>query len=134
MKLAWVEIDCCSGLAIRIFKSRKLMVMAMPYAEDGCSKQMSRAEAVKQIRQQIFSRQQGRCEDCNRLIYWETMHLHERQHRGSFKISPAIAGALNINPSLSIEKSGEVSLENSVALCVDCHQVEHSDRQVRLGV
>lgn len=122
-KKTWAEIDCCSGLAIRVFKSRKLMVMAMPYMEDGCTKEMDRAEAVKQIREQVFSIQAGRCADCNGIVFWKTMHLHEKLHRGQFEKE-------NVDNHLEIEKSGEISLANSIALCAECHRQEHADREV----
>jgi len=122
---AWVEIDSCSGLAIRVFKNRKLALLAVLEVY-GCVKEMERAEAVKQIRQQIFGIQQGRCVDCNKIIYWDTMELHERQHRGEFAKE-------NSEDHLEVEKSGEISLMNSVAVCAECHEREHGDRQVRLG-
>lgn len=125
MKLVWAEIDCCSGLAIRIFKNRKLMILAMPYMEDGCTKEMPRAEATAHIRQQLFSIQSGHCAGCNDIIFWDTMHMHEQLHRGQFQ-------KRDVENHLEIETSGEISLANSIALCQQCHEGEHADRQVRL--
>lgn len=126
MSKAWAEIDCDSQLAIRIFKNHKLMVAAMPYAEDGCTRQMERSKAVKEIRKQIWEQQDEMCIDCLKYIRWDTMELHELLHRGEFKAS-------EIGNSLQIEKSGEISMANSVGLCWSCHHVHaHGDRQVRL--
>lgn len=111
-KLIWAELNY-DGYAIRIFKNRKAMVMALPYFEDGPAKQMDRREAVSQIRHQIFVNQGGQCKYCPTRFSEAQMHMHEKIHRG---------------------KGGEISLENSVGLCAACHigpSGEHSDRQVR---
>ncbi len=123
-KKVWAEIDSCSGLAIRVFKNRKLALLAVLEAY-GCVREMERAEAVRQIREQLFGIQEGRCADCNAIVFWDAMEMHERQHRGEFTKE-------NSEDHLEVEKSGEISLMNSVALCADCHEREHGDRQVRL--
>lgn len=126
MSKVWVEIDPETLLAIRIFKNHKLMVMAMPYVEDGPTKQMDRSLAVKQIREQVFARQKQQCANCPTLIRWDTMELHERQHRGQF-------AKQDVNNPLEVEKSGEISTMNSEGLCWSCHHlVKHGGRQPRL--
>lgn len=113
MSLVWAELDPYTGLAIRIFNSRKAMFLAMPYVEDGPTKSMERGLAVSQIRRQIWDRQQGLCLRCGEIIRWVGSHLHEKIHRG---------------------EGGEISLENSELLCAACHigpQGVHSDRQVK---
>ena len=73
--------------------------------------EMSRKQAVEDIRRQVFERAGGTCERCAaQRITWDSMHLHEQVHRG---------------------KGGEVSVENSVALCARCHISpvgEHANR------
>lgn len=66
-------------------------------------------EAVKSIRKQVYSRSEQMCEYCGEIITWSTMHMHEKIPKG---------------------KGGEVSLENCVALCAECHlNKEHGDRK-----
>lgn len=122
MSRVWTEIDCDTQLAIRIFKNFKLMLIAMPYAEDGCTRRMERREAVKQIRDAVFAQQNMKCANCSA----PATELHEKQHKGQF-------AKQDVNNSMEVEKSGEVSLANSEGLCWSCHhQGKHGDRQPRL--
>jgi 5-methylcytosine-specific restriction endonuclease McrA len=92
--------------------------LEMPYCEDGYTEQRPRPAAVLDIRQQIFDRSSGKCELCQAPITWNTFHMHERQHRGQF-----VGG-----------KSGEISLDNSTAICVQCHKDAHSNREPKFSV
>jgi 5-methylcytosine-specific restriction endonuclease McrA len=55
---------------------------------------------VAEIRQQVYTRQGGRCISCDKYVTDAQAHLHERIHRG---------------------QGGEISLKNSEILCYDCH-------------
>lgn len=115
MSLVWVEFDEFTGWAIRVFKSHKSMVFAMPYTECGYTKKMDQALAISQIRRQIFARQEGVCVNCPEMLTWGSGHLHEKIHRG---------------------QGGEISLENSEMLCYSCHLGKHGahgDRRPRFG-
>jgi len=74
--------------------------------------QWPRAEAVKTIRQQVFERSKGECEDCGKRITWDNGELNE--------IVPKSSG-------------GEVSMENCNFICHACHQGRadsyHGDRR-----
>lgn len=74
--------------------------------------QWPRSEAVKAIREQVFDRSKGECEDCGRRVTKMTGEMHERIPKG---------------------KGGEVSLANSCFLCYYCHQGRkdsaHGDRR-----
>ena len=74
--------------------------------------QWPRAEAVKAIRQQVFERSKGECEDCGVRLTEYMGHMHERQSRG---------------------KGGEISMDNSCFICYNCHigrdDAEHGDRK-----
>jgi hypothetical protein len=111
----WVELDE-HGRPIRIFRDEKA-AMAAIFARGNPGEKFytkrDRSEAVREIRRQVYARQQGRCLYCPKLITWAGMHLHEKQHRG---------------------QGGEISLENSVGLCYDCHiNQEHGNRKPRFG-
>lgn len=67
----------------------------------------------QQIRLEIFGRQGGRCLDCDKLLTLPQMHCHEKIFRS---------------------KGGEMSLENSIGLCFDCHiNGRHGNRRTRFG-
>jgi hypothetical protein len=109
--LVQVEIGD-NGQAIRIFKNARAIIVHLRSHGLLSSAPMDRATAVSQIRHQIFERSKGDCELCSSPITEKTFHMHEKQHRG---------------------KGGEVSLENSVAVCASCHLFAHRDRRVRFG-
>lgn len=111
MKLAWVEVDEFTGIAVRIFKNHKLAVEAT----NGLNiSNLDRNLAVSQIRRQIYDRQGGICLRCPTVLTRQTMHMHETQPKGKF-----VDG-----------KSGEVSLENCEAICFKCHQSAHEEKQL----
>jgi len=106
-KIVRVQLGA-NGLPIRIFRKDHEYLQ--------CPEQwlgiMTKKEAVGSIRRQVFDRCDGKCEQCERYITWESFELHEKVFKG---------------------KGGEVSLENSVALCNHCHQsgpnAAHRDRR-----
>lgn len=75
-------------------------------------RQVARSVAVKEIRDEVFKRSKGYCRDCGDIIDY-TFHMHEVVFRG---------------------QGGEISLENSIALCSKCHRlIEHKARRLRFG-
>ncbi len=71
----------------------------------------TRAEAVAEIRRQVYERDGRTCVRCGRPVTWEQMHLHERKARG---------------------RGGEISVENSETSCAACHigpQGAHGNRR-----
>jgi hypothetical protein len=94
--MAWVELSP-DGHVVRIFRNHKAAVNAtnaFPMVE------MLRADAVRDIRLQVFKRDDYTCTHCGAAVSWESGHLHERQWRG---------------------RGGEMSLDNSTTLCGSCH-------------
>ena len=95
-KRVWVELSA-EGCVIRIFRTRRDAAeaeLAFPINH------VDRAEAVKDIRRQVFERDGYSCTHCGKAINWDTGHLHERLWRG---------------------RGGEMSLDNSTTLCYSCH-------------
>jgi hypothetical protein len=85
-----------------------------------------RSGAVRAIRRQVFERSQWRCEAlvnaphssmannrCRNGVTWETGEMHELQPRG-----------------MTGFKTGEISVENSVFICKDCHHAAHDNRRL----
>lgn len=104
VNLIWAQTDEFTGLAIRIFRTRKAAFEAAD--KPVC---IEKALAVSQVRRQVFNRQEGVCLRCPNIILWTTGHLHENISRG---------------------QGGEVSLENCEMLCADCHlNGAHGDRR-----
>lgn len=66
--------------------------------------QKTRTKAIAEVRRQIFARANGNCEYCAAVITEQTGHMHEKVFRSH---------------------GGEISLENSVAVCYPCHRGEH---------
>ena len=93
-RTCWAEIGD-SGFAIRIFKNAKHIGSVIRF------QYMLRARAVEEIRRQVWERDNKRCTHCGTMVGWNIMQLHERIWRG---------------------RGGEVSIDNSVTLCADCHQ------------
>lgn len=66
-------------------------------------REIPRKDAVASIRHQVFERTKGQCEWCGEIITengWSKMELHEVKFRS---------------------QGGEISVENSVGICHDCH-------------
>jgi hypothetical protein len=76
-------------------------------------KECSWANGVERIRRIVFERDERRCVACTQILTWNTMHCHERVHRG---------------------KGGPVSVDNCEARCYHCHlNVAHGNRRVQSG-
>jgi hypothetical protein len=106
----WVQLGE-NGLATRIFSHQKEMFFECP--PEAKSMEMDRALAIRQIRVQIWDRQNGACVRCPALLTWESMHMHERKSRG---------------------RGGNYGLDNSEGLCFACHLGEfgaHPEKQLR---
>lgn len=102
----WVEYDE-HGVS-KIFRTRATAVVSGKNI-----KEYPRKDAVEQIRRRIFERSQNHCEYCGKIITWGSMHMHEQITRGD---------------------GGEISIQNSVAICYDCHLLgEHGNRSLRFG-
>lgn len=110
-QLVYVEISPETEKPIRILK----------HFSDGLSlppervTQMARSVAVGYIREQVFSRAKRgmiiMCEFCGNTITPGTGQMHEKHFKG---------------------KGGEVSLDNCVAICNECHigkTGEHGNRR-----
>jgi len=116
-KLVLCEIDS-EGSPIRIFRNVK-DTFSFPVES---VQEFPKAFAVGMIRSKVFRRagctphQDGECENCSRPIiwkagYWNSGHMHEKVFKG---------------------RGGEVSVENGVAICRDCHlgpNGAHGDRR-----
>jgi 5-methylcytosine-specific restriction endonuclease McrA len=106
----WVGYDG-EGVS-HIFKTYANAVRSK-FADIGNIKEYPRREATREIRQRVLQRAGNQCEDCGKLVTWETMNMHEKIHRGD---------------------GGEISLENSIAVCFKCHtEIEHGNRRLRFG-
>lgn len=99
----WVE---CVGAEMQ-----PVRICRRPPHRVGAFYLLDKREVVGAIRRQILERQHHECLRCGALISEESMHMHEKIHRG---------------------RGGEISLENSVGLCADCHigrSGEHGSRR-----
>jgi hypothetical protein len=103
-RIVWVELLLIFGFhrVVRIFRSEKAA-----FASGLCLMSMTYSDAVSEIRHQIFIRSRGYCELCGTPVVEASGHMHEKKHRG---------------------KGGEISLDNSVFICVACHKREHRSR------
>lgn len=93
--LVFVEVE--NDKIIRIIKNKSDVWKLLPDRV----RQVPKAYAVGEIRNQVFDRSKGQCEDCGRRITKVTGELHERIPKGN---------------------GGEVSLANCCFLCYYCHQ------------
>ena len=98
----WVELkyskDERTINVIRIFKSRKAAILRLPFG--AVIDEILKASAVCNIRRQVFKRDGYTCTHCGKSVTWDTGHMHERVWKG---------------------RGGEVSVENCVCLCAQCH-------------
>lgn len=107
----WAEIGQ-DGRVISLFRNHHQAVLAEA-TRHARIQHVLRTTAVSEIRTQVFDRQLGQCLHCPKRFTLQQMHLHEKQHRG---------------------EGGQISLENSIGLCADCHlNGEHGDRKPRFG-
>ena len=116
-KPPWCEVR--DGKVVRIFKNWKRACQSrVPFIDID---QMAYAVAVEQVRDAVFKRSEGHCEKCGERITHVTMQMHERIHRGKFDTEGW---------------SGEISIDNSWAICAHCHVGpggEHWNRRPRFG-
>jgi len=111
-KMVWVEIDPVTTYPIRILGRSKDVAALGP----DVTRFMLRSSAVGYIREQVIARaRRGRiiqCEYCGAPVNPEIGEMHEKIPKG---------------------KGGEVSLDNCVFICNDCHtgkqDSEHGDRR-----
>lgn len=112
VKLCLVELDPATRRPIRIFRNKRTATASEAWAR-GDVRWIDAATAKLDIRIQVFERAGRECERCGKPLTWDSLHMHERIHRG---------------------KGGEVSTENGEALCYECHigpLGEHSGRSPR---
>lgn len=110
----WVERNIL-GRIVRIFRSTHGEGWKRAMAE-GSIFTCPKLDAIGAIRKQIWQRCGGRCEWCSKPVtesgsLYKRMNMHERVAKGS---------------------GGEVSLDNSVGICYDCHfndPAAHGDRK-----
>jgi 5-methylcytosine-specific restriction endonuclease McrA len=65
------------------------------------------AKGMAELREQVYERSLGRCENCGVPTYYQSGHLHHVKHRSA---------------------GGSDTLENSLWLCVDCHVAHHNGK------
>lgn len=77
----------------------------------------TKKEAVADIREQVYVRAEGKCEECGRPVSWENAQMHEERPKGA-------GGGFT---------GGEVGMDNCVLLCAGCHQwgpnARHANRR-----
>jgi len=106
---AYVEFSE-TGKPIRVFRNEFTASTSEAW-KAGRVKEYPRKDAVAGIRIQIFERAKNACENCSKLLTFNTMQMDEKIPRS---------------------KGGEISLTNSQALCHKCHTEKHN-RVVKFG-
>ena len=110
-KMVWAELGD-DGLAVRLFKNWKAASQSGHYPARAAL--MLRSIAIEDIRRKVWERDKKRCTHCGNVVAWYALELHEHLWRG---------------------RGGEVSVENGVTLCSDCHQnsevAGHGKRKVK---
>jgi hypothetical protein len=118
-KMAYIELK--NEIPIRIFRTKKsaMFYNARLATDSNLNSKIipfSRVDAVRMIRSTIFNIQGGRCLWCGKLLTRDSAQMHEQ---------------------ISRSKGGEISLENSIILCYNCHQGSrdsaHGNRRLRFG-
>lgn len=109
-----------TGLAIRIFRTRKAAALYLSNPNRGLAPEpvivpMEHAQAVDEIRRQVFERDDYTCVKCGCMVVWErhqpnSGELDEQQARGKC-----------VEVDTGHYQSGEVSVENCQTLCKKCH-------------
>lgn len=106
MKMVRVQLGE-AGLPSRIFRDKSWRLLP----EDEVV-WMPKKDAVESIRRQVFDKADYRCHDCGNPTNWLSGEMHEVLPKG---------------------KGGEVSIDNSVCLCHNCHtgskNSRHGDRR-----
>lgn len=112
-RTVWVER--VAGKIVRIFRSTHSDAWKLAMAA-GTLETCPKFDAVGAIRKQVWQRCGGRCEWCGSPVtetgpLWRRMHAHEKVPKGN---------------------GGEVSLDNTVGICDNCHfntPEAHGDRK-----
>lgn len=115
--VCWVELDACKQ-PIRIFRTINA-ALSSPAFDQGLVMEWGRAAAIASIRLRVFVRDSFMCVHCGEDVTWDGPNkgeMHERIWRG---------------------RGGEISVENSVTLCQECHRYDevagHGKRQVQFS-
>lgn len=106
----WVELGP-SGLCVRIFRSKKAAALHCTNPNRGLApepiiREMEHAQAVGEIRRQVFERDEYKCVRCGLDVVWE------RGYSNSGEMDERVPKG----------RGGEVSVENCQTLCHPCHQ------------
>lgn len=113
MKRGIAHIEVRDSKTYQIFRSAKAWVAAG--VRGAKLSVMPRVDAVRQIRWQLYIND-PHCRWCGEGVSWEGCQMHE--------VIPRSNG-------------GEISLENSIILCYDCHQGRkdsaHGNRKLQFG-
>lgn len=106
-----VYVELLDDEIVRIFRSYDDAVHSEAWDEERVV-QCELSEAVTAIRLTVCESANGECQDCGEYVGWAG-HMHEVKTRG---------------------QGGEISTENSIWLCADCHlNHEHGDRKTSFG-
>jgi len=108
----YCEIDPDSLLPIRILDMKEVLQLSPKIVA-----QWPRAQAVAEIRRQVFERDAYECRRCGKRLNMQTGHMDERVSRG---------------------EGGDISIANCWLLCASCHvgdkpTSEHGNRRIRFG-
>jgi 5-methylcytosine-specific restriction endonuclease McrA len=107
-KRVWVQMEL-ELYPVRIFRTHKAAIESGTHIQH-----MDRAEAVRSIRDRLWLLSESQCMWCGFPVSYENFHMHEVVPRGA---------------------GGEISLENSVVICAECHIIgpdaAHSNRRPR---
>ncbi len=118
---AYVEFDKIGP--VRIFRTAQAAAVTRTF---GLVRIVNRTLAVRAIRRRVFERDGWACVHCANPVIWKTGHMHERQARGDIQLTEE-----------GYYSGGEISLENSITLCANCHLYDkvagHGNRQPQFG-
>ena len=111
------HIEMRDGLVWRIFRNRKAASVAGITCQISV---MAKVDAERIIKKQLWELAKGKCTWCGADVplvgggLYNNSHIHEQNPRG---------------------RGGEVSMENSIILCYDCHMnVAHGNRKLQFGI
>lgn len=110
-----VFVQIADGKPIRIFRHESYAAIYATGDPDAVQ-QWPRKDATGAIRKQVYDRSGHECSDCGKPVTESQAHMHEKILRS---------------------KGGEISLENSIIVCYNCHMgrkdSRHPERQLRFG-
>jgi hypothetical protein len=113
MKRGMAHVELQDGRVHRIFRSGKAWAVAGVLGRT--ISVMPRVDAIRQIRRTLWARC-NECAWCGEVVDWNACQMHEIVPRG---------------------KGGDISMENSIILCYDCHQGRedsaHGNRKLHFG-